>query len=60
MIKLENFEEFLNGIKLCYSEDCQEKLPTINNFPSTLFKDNLLDFSQLEKLSESTSNKKSL
>lgn len=56
MIKLENFEEFLNGIKLCYSEDCQEKLPAINDFPSTLFQDNSLDVSQMEQLAESTSN----
>ena len=56
MIKLENFEELLNAIKLCYSEDCQEKLPIIKDFPSALFQDNLLDFSQMEKLAESTSN----
>lgn len=56
MIKLENFEEFLNSTKLCYSEECQEKLPSIKDFPSNLFQEDLFDVMQLEKLAESTSN----
>ena len=56
MIKLENFQAFLNSIKLCYSEECQNKLPIITDFPPSLFQDNLLNFSLLEKLTENTSN----
>jgi len=56
MIELGNFEDFIKGIKLCYSDDCQEKLPNISDFPSNVFKDNLLDIEQMEKLSETTTN----
>ncbi|AYN03584.1 hypothetical protein [Flavobacterium sp. 140616W15] len=54
MINIENFKLYIKGIKTCYPPDCQNKLPTLKNFPGDLFLNDKLDIYKLEELAKNT------
>jgi hypothetical protein len=50
------FKILLDSINCCYAKDITDKLPTINDFPTDIFKGNNFDFTNLLSLIENNSN----